>query len=121
MKIEVSSKRILFEAGTVEDEKILQEVIDHASFPYSFRRFFELERFSGRPAQRMMPITPEEAEARKKRHGVFTTIIEMHGFENRLFETIRLAMEAVGVSFVARGMIKSCRTEVVEREEDVRV
>lgn len=117
MKIEINPKRVLIEAETADEEGMVKEFVEYSNFAYSLRRFLGLEKDYAKPAL-ARAMTLEEAEAYRKRLGRFMTVIEMHGYDDKLFNTIRLSMEAVGKTFAERGMIKSCRTDPMIPEEE---
>jgi len=112
LKIEIGFKRILIEASTAEEESALKEFIEYSNFNNGFRQFLGVEPIPHAKAAIPRMMTKEEANAYQARLGRFMTVIEMHGFDERLFDTIRLAMEAVGRAFADRGMIVSCSTFV---------
>lgn len=111
MKIEINSLRVLLESQSPEEESMLAEFIETSDFNRQLRLFLGIQPLPS--PTRLRAMTKEEMEAYKKRLGRFMTVIEMHGYDEQLFETIRQAMEAVGKTFADRNMIKSCRTEVV--------
>ena len=113
MKIEVNPKRILIEATTAEEESALKEFIEYSNFNNGFRQFLGVEPLPLPKAAMPRMMTKEEADAYHARLGRFMTVIEMHGFNETLFDTIRFAMEAVGRAFAQRGMIVSCSTSVM--------